>query len=165
MNAPGVAIGQPTEDMSTSASVSKFQTALVDSSPRKCAAQSLAERCAPEAVHRSLVRSLLAGAVKTRLSGILDAVSCCETGGGLAGGSGNSNRGRHRFGREILRRRGALFGKCRFIGLEQYSSLVTSAVALVDLFDLNDRVSFVAGALGAVPTPVGDACYFLQPVR
>ena len=52
---------------------------------------------------------------------------------------------------------GALFGKCRFIGLEQYSSLVTSAVALVDLFDLNDRVSFVAGALGAVPTPVGDA--------
>lgn len=29
----------------------------------------------------------------------------------------------------------ALFGKCRFIGLEQYSSLVTSARALVDLFD------------------------------
>jgi len=28
---------------------------------------------------------------------------------------------------------GALFGKCRFIGLEQYSSLVTSARALVDL--------------------------------
>jgi hypothetical protein len=58
---------------------------------------------------------------------------------------------------------GALFGTCRFIGLEQYSSLVTSAVALVDLFDLNDRVSFVAGALGAVPTPVGDAYYFFNP--
>jgi hypothetical protein len=58
---------------------------------------------------------------------------------------------------------GALFGKCRFIGLEQYSSLGTSTVALVDLFDLNDRVSFVAGALGAVPTPVGDAYYFFNP--
>ena len=43
VNAPRVAIGQPTEDMSTSASVSKFQTALVDSSPMKCAAQYLAE--------------------------------------------------------------------------------------------------------------------------
>lgn len=58
---------------------------------------------------------------------------------------------------------GALFSKCRFTGLEQYSSLVTSAEALVDLFDLNDRVSFVTGALGAVPTPVGDAYYFFNP--
>jgi hypothetical protein len=58
---------------------------------------------------------------------------------------------------------GALFGRCRFIGLEQFSSLVTSAVALVDLFDLNDRVRFVAGALGAVPIPVGDAYYFFNP--
>jgi SAM-dependent methyltransferase len=58
---------------------------------------------------------------------------------------------------------GALFGTCRFIGLEQYSSLVASARALVALFDLNDRVTFVAGALGAVPTPVGDAYYFFNP--
>jgi hypothetical protein len=58
---------------------------------------------------------------------------------------------------------GALFGKCKFIGLEQYSSLVTSARALVDLFDLNDRVTFVAGAVGAAPTPVGDAYYFFNP--
>ena len=58
---------------------------------------------------------------------------------------------------------GTLFGKCRFIGLEQYSSLVASARALVDLFDLNDRVSFVAGALGAVPTPVGDAYCLFNP--
>ena len=50
------------------------------------------------------------------------------------------------------------------MGVEQYSSLVTSAVALADLFDLNDRVSFVAGALGAVPTPVGDAYLLFQPV-
>jgi predicted RNA methylase len=43
---------------------------------------------------------------------------------------------------------GALFGKCRFIGLEQHSSLVTSARALTDLFDLMDRVSFVARRIG-----------------
>jgi predicted RNA methylase len=58
---------------------------------------------------------------------------------------------------------GALFGKCRFIGLEQYSSLVTSARVLADLFNVNDRVSFVHGSLGAVPTPVGDAYYFFNP--
>lgn len=58
---------------------------------------------------------------------------------------------------------GALFGQCRFIGLEQYSSLVTSARALVDLFDVDDRVSFVAGALGTVPTPIGDVYYFFNP--
>lgn len=58
---------------------------------------------------------------------------------------------------------GALLGKCRFIGLEQYASLVTSARELVDLFDLNDRVSFVAGTLGVVPTPVGEAYYFFNP--
>src|SRR6476646_609602 len=58
---------------------------------------------------------------------------------------------------------GALFGKCQFIGLERYSSLLTSACALADLFDLNDQVSFVAGALGLVTTPVGDAYYFFNP--
>jgi SAM-dependent methyltransferase len=58
---------------------------------------------------------------------------------------------------------GALFSRCRFIGLEQYSSLVRSAVALVDLFGLSDRVSFVAGDLRAVTAPVGDAYYFFNP--
>jgi hypothetical protein len=58
---------------------------------------------------------------------------------------------------------GALFSQCRFIGLERYSSLVASARTLVDLFDLDDRVSFVAGALGGVPTPIGDAYYFFNP--
>jgi predicted RNA methylase len=58
---------------------------------------------------------------------------------------------------------GALFSQCRFTGLEQHSSLVRSAEVLVDLFDLNDRVSFVTGALGAVPTPIGDAYYFFNP--
>lgn len=58
---------------------------------------------------------------------------------------------------------GALFGKCRFIGLEQHSSLVTAARALVELFDLGDRVRFVAGALGTVPAPLADAYYFFNP--
>jgi len=58
---------------------------------------------------------------------------------------------------------GALFGKCRFIGLEKYSSLVTSARALADVFDLTDRISFLAGALGSVTIPVGDAYYFFNP--
>jgi hypothetical protein len=58
---------------------------------------------------------------------------------------------------------GALFGNCQFIGLERYSSLVTCARALADLFDVNDRLSFVAGSLGAVPTPIGDAYYFFNP--
>jgi SAM-dependent methyltransferase len=58
---------------------------------------------------------------------------------------------------------GALFGKSRFIGLEQYSWLVTAARALADQFDLSERVVFVNGALGAVPTPVGDAYYLFNP--
>ena len=57
----------------------------------------------------------------------------------------------------------ALFGRCRFIGLEQYSSLATAARALADLFDVDDRISFVAGAFENVPTPSGDAYYFFNP--
>jgi hypothetical protein len=57
----------------------------------------------------------------------------------------------------------ALFGTGRFIGLEKYSSLVASARTLADLFDLTDRVSFIAGALGSVTAPVGDAYYFFNP--
>jgi hypothetical protein len=34
---------------------------------------------------------------------------------------------------------------------------------VVDLFDLSDRVSFVAGNLRAVTAPVGDAYYFFNP--
>jgi hypothetical protein len=58
---------------------------------------------------------------------------------------------------------GALFGNCRFIGLEQYGSLVSSATALAALFGLANRVSFVTGALRALPPPVGDAYYFFNP--
>jgi hypothetical protein len=45
----------------------------------------------------------------------------------------------------------------------EYSSLVTSARALADVFDLTDRISFLAGALGSVTIPVGDAYYFFEP--
>jgi hypothetical protein len=58
---------------------------------------------------------------------------------------------------------GALFGKSRFAGLEQNASLVASAAALADLFDVRERVSFVTGALGAVTVPGADAYYFFNP--
>jgi hypothetical protein len=57
----------------------------------------------------------------------------------------------------------ALFGGCRFMGLEQRPFLVQSARALAHLFDMNDRVRFVDGALGTVPTPIAEAYYFFNP--
>lgn len=58
---------------------------------------------------------------------------------------------------------GALFSRCSFIGLEQRPSRVASARTLARLFDVDDRVRFVCGALGQVPTPAGDAYYFFNP--
>jgi hypothetical protein len=58
---------------------------------------------------------------------------------------------------------GALLGRCRFIGLEQRAFLVDSARRLAHLFDVDDRVRFVRGALRAVPIPVGDAYYLFNP--
>jgi hypothetical protein len=58
---------------------------------------------------------------------------------------------------------GALFSQCSFIGLEQRPSRVGSARTLARLFGVDDRVRFVSGALGQVPTPVGDAYYFFNP--
>jgi len=57
----------------------------------------------------------------------------------------------------------ALFGRSRFIGLERRPFLVQSARALARLFDVNDRVRFVDGALGAVPSPIAEAYYFFNP--
>jgi len=57
----------------------------------------------------------------------------------------------------------ALFGRCRFIGVEQYPSLVASARALARLFEVDDRVDFVQGAFGTVPTPDAEAYYFFNP--
>jgi hypothetical protein len=58
---------------------------------------------------------------------------------------------------------GALCGPCRFIGLEQRPFLVKSARGLARLFDVTDRVQFVLGSLGEVPTPAADAYYFFNP--
>jgi SAM-dependent methyltransferase len=57
----------------------------------------------------------------------------------------------------------ALFGRCHYVGLEQRPFLVKSARGLARLFDVNDRVSFVHGSLGEVPTPSADAYYFFNP--
>ena len=58
---------------------------------------------------------------------------------------------------------GALSGPCRFIGLEQRPFLIKSARGLARLFDVTDRVQFVLGSLGNVPTPAADAYYFFNP--
>jgi predicted RNA methylase len=58
---------------------------------------------------------------------------------------------------------GALFGQCRFVGLERCPPLVASARALARMFDVDGRVHFVRGALGEVHTPVAEAYYFFNP--
>ena len=57
----------------------------------------------------------------------------------------------------------ALLTDARFIGLEQRRSLVESAHALAKAFGVSRRVTFVHGALGAVPTPPADAYYLFNP--
>lgn len=156
--------GQPTEDMPHSASVSKSQTAPVDPSPRKRAAQDLAKimRTGSCPNDRSFDRflpkplRLVASEYWTPLAVARRAAEWLE-------GFGIQNVVDIGSGAGKFCVAGALFGKCQFIGLERYSSRVTSARALADLFDVNHRVSFVAGSLGAVPTPVGDAYYFFNP--
>jgi hypothetical protein len=138
--------------MSHSEAVSKSQTAPVDPSPRKRAAQGLAEamgagscsndrsfdRFLPEPLRLVSPQYWTPLAVAKRAAEWLDDLGI-RTVVDVGSGAGKFCVA------------GALFGKCRFIGLERYSSLVASARVLVDLFDLNDRVSLVAGALGAVP--------------
>jgi SAM-dependent methyltransferase len=57
----------------------------------------------------------------------------------------------------------AIFGQCRFIGLEHRPGLVDAARNLACLFDVHDRVSFVHGALGAARLPTADAYYLFNP--
>ena len=57
----------------------------------------------------------------------------------------------------------ALASQCRFIGLEQSPSLVASAGMLATLFGVDDRVSFIEGAFGEVPTPVAECYYLFNP--
>lgn len=57
----------------------------------------------------------------------------------------------------------ALLTPCRFVGLEQRASLVDTARALADLFDVADRVTFLTGDFGALPAPRADAYYLYNP--
>ncbi len=57
----------------------------------------------------------------------------------------------------------SLLTSCRFIGLEQRASLVDMARALATLFDVADRVTFLTGDFGALPTTVADAYYLYNP--
>jgi predicted RNA methylase len=57
----------------------------------------------------------------------------------------------------------ALASHCYFVGLEQRSRLVASARTLARTFEVDGRVSFIEGAFGDVPTPVGDAYYLYNP--
>jgi hypothetical protein len=58
---------------------------------------------------------------------------------------------------------GAIFGRCRFVGLEQRPFLVDAARRLAHLFEVHDRVRFALGSLGEVPTPTAEAYYFFNP--
>jgi SAM-dependent methyltransferase len=57
----------------------------------------------------------------------------------------------------------AIFGRCRFVGLEHRPALVDAARNLAQLFDVHDRVSFVRGTLGATGLPAAEAYYFFNP--
>lgn len=57
----------------------------------------------------------------------------------------------------------ALFGGCRFTGLEQRPRLVTAAQNLAQLFRVDDRVHFITGALGEIAPPRADAYYLYNP--
>jgi predicted RNA methylase len=57
----------------------------------------------------------------------------------------------------------ALRGRCHFVGLEQRPRLVSAAEALTRLFEVDDRVSFRVGALGATGVPPADAYYCYNP--
>jgi SAM-dependent methyltransferase len=57
----------------------------------------------------------------------------------------------------------AIFGRCRFIGLEQRPFLVDAARGLARLFEVDDRVRFVRGELGVARVPAADAFYLFNP--
>jgi predicted RNA methylase len=57
----------------------------------------------------------------------------------------------------------ALAGRARYVGIEQRGRLVEVARDLARTFELEDRVSFVEGALGETPVPAGDAYYLYNP--
>lgn len=52
---------------------------------------------------------------------------------------------------------------CTFVGLEHRSDLVREARSLAERLRVADRVTFLEGALGALPLPRVDAYYFFNP--
>ena len=59
--------------------------------------------------------------------------------------------------------RGGGMGSGRFTGLEQRRWLVAAARNLARLFRVEDRVSFITGAVGEVVPPIAEAYYFYNP--
>lgn len=57
----------------------------------------------------------------------------------------------------------ALLTSCRVVGLEQRPSLVAVARSLASIFEVDDRVRFVEGSFGDVPTPAASAYYLFNP--
>lgn len=57
----------------------------------------------------------------------------------------------------------ALLSEGRVVGLEQRHALVVEARALAGRCGVADRVSFIHGAFGQVPTPPADAYYLFNP--
>jgi SAM-dependent methyltransferase len=57
----------------------------------------------------------------------------------------------------------ALLTRRRFVGLEKRASLVGAARELAGIFEVENRVTFVTGDLGATAAPAGEAYYFFNP--
>ena len=57
----------------------------------------------------------------------------------------------------------ALLTRCRFIGVEHRSSLVAAARDLAEVFEVDDRASFMNGDLDTAGTFGADAYYFFNP--
>lgn len=57
----------------------------------------------------------------------------------------------------------ALAGRCRFTGIEHRPRLVAAATELARVFQVDDRVAFLDGAIGEIPIPEADAYYLYNP--
>jgi predicted RNA methylase len=57
----------------------------------------------------------------------------------------------------------ALAGTCRFIGLEQRPLLVRAARELAQVFEIEERVTFIEHLFGEQPTPEADVYYLYNP--
>lgn len=57
----------------------------------------------------------------------------------------------------------ALAGNCQFTGIEQRPRLVAAARDLARVFEVEDRVTFIDGALGDTFIPAADAYYLYNP--